>query len=262
MTYAGWSSRSSTEDDDGGTFSRSDGREARPKLLIVIEQRALLRGFLTAWIGSLNQGFEVIGIADAEMALPLEALTRASLIVLGASVEALSNSWLDRQVTWLRANRSDVSLAAIVDLGDQGAAIGNVCHDRLLLQGYIPMSSSMEVAAAALQLVAAGGVYIPPSVGKHGMPRETVSVGPMQQSSASSLTARLTPRERAVLELLEQGMANKVIAYRLGMSQSTVKAHVHSIISKLNVRNRTEAAMSSYRPAMASSRVAVPQTQV
>jgi two-component system nitrate/nitrite response regulator NarL len=45
--------------------------------------------------------------------------------------------------------------------------------------------------------------------------------------------------------MLEQGMANKIIAYRLSLSQSTVKAHVHSIISKLNVRNRTEAAVTS-----------------
>ena len=38
-------------------------------------------------------------------------------------------------------------------------------------------------------------------------------------------------------------MANKIIAYRLSLSQSTVKAHVHNIISKLNVSNRTEAAV-------------------
>ena len=48
-----------------------------------------------------------------------------------------------------------------------------------------------------------------------------------------------------MLELLEQRMANKIIAFRLGLSQSTVKAHVHSIFSKLNVRNRTEATVTS-----------------
>lgn len=262
MTYAGWSSPSSTIDDDGEAFSTADGKHVRPRLLIVIERRALVRSLFTTWIGSLNQGSEVIAIADAELALPLEALTRATLVILGACAEALSNSWLNRQVAWLRANRSDVPLAAIVDPGDLDAVIGNSRDDRPLLQGYIPTSSSMDVAAAALQLVAAGGIYVPPSAGKHRTAAEAVSVDPMQQPPASSLTARLTPRERAVLELLEQGMANKIIAYRLGMSQSTVKAHVHSIISKLNVRNRTEAAMSSYRPAMTSARVAVPQTQV
>ena len=48
-----------------------------------------------------------------------------------------------------------------------------------------------------------------------------------------------------VLELLMQGMANKIIAFRLGMSQSTVKVHVHSIIRKFNVRNRTEVAVTA-----------------
>ena len=49
-----------------------------------------------------------------------------------------------------------------------------------------------------------------------------------------------------MLELLEHGLPNKIIAYRLEMAQSTVKAHVHSIIAKLNVRNRTEAAVARY----------------
>ena len=55
--------------------------------------------------------------------------------------------------------------------------------------------------------------------------------------------AELTSRERAVLSLLASGMPNKVIARRLGMSLSTVKAHAHHIIRKLRVGNRTEAAL-------------------
>ena len=49
-----------------------------------------------------------------------------------------------------------------------------------------------------------------------------------------------------MLELLKCGLPNKIISYRLEMSPSTVKAHVHNIIVKLNVRNRTEAAVARY----------------
>ena len=49
-----------------------------------------------------------------------------------------------------------------------------------------------------------------------------------------------------MLDLLERGLPNKLIAYRLGMSPSTVKAHVHNIIAKLRVRNRTEAAVARH----------------
>jgi DNA-binding NarL/FixJ family response regulator len=55
-----------------------------------------------------------------------------------------------------------------------------------------------------------------------------------------------------VLEFLTQGMPNKIIAYRLGMSQSTVKVHVHNILNKLKVTNRTAAAVTARRMQTAS----------
>ena len=53
----------------------------------------------------------------------------------------------------------------------------------------------------------------------------------------------LTPREIAVLDAVRQGRPNKIIAQELGISESTIKVHVHRIMKKLKVRNRTQAAM-------------------
>ena len=113
---------------------------------------------------------------------------------------------------------------------------------RLSLQGHIPTSSTLEIAKAALRLIFVGGSYSP------RMPQETGPLdgsGPDPSGSASAPVPKLTPREMRVIELLMQGMANKIIAFRLGMSQSTVKVHVHSIIRKFNVRNRTEVAVTA-----------------
>ncbi|NGP18396.1 response regulator transcription factor [Devosia chinhatensis] len=52
----------------------------------------------------------------------------------------------------------------------------------------------------------------------------------------------LTPRERQVLELLSEGYQNKLIADRMALSEHTVKVHVHNLITKLRVTNRTQAA--------------------
>ena len=57
----------------------------------------------------------------------------------------------------------------------------------------------------------------------------------------------LTPREREVLALLGRGMANKVIARELGLAEKTVKAHVSSILAKLGVADRTQAALYAVR---------------
>jgi DNA-binding NarL/FixJ family response regulator len=57
----------------------------------------------------------------------------------------------------------------------------------------------------------------------------------------------LTPREVQVLELLAEGLANKAIAGRLGISDQTVKFHVAAILGKLGVANRTEAVRAAVR---------------
>ena len=51
----------------------------------------------------------------------------------------------------------------------------------------------------------------------------------------------MTPRQTTVLSLLQQGKANKIIAYELGMSESTVKVHIRNIMRKMGATNRTQA---------------------
>jgi DNA-binding NarL/FixJ family response regulator len=57
----------------------------------------------------------------------------------------------------------------------------------------------------------------------------------------------LTPREREVLALLAEGLANKMIAPRLGISEHTVKTHVAAVYEKLHARNRAEAVVAAAR---------------
>jgi two-component system, NarL family, response regulator LiaR len=63
----------------------------------------------------------------------------------------------------------------------------------------------------------------------------------------------LTPREREVLSLVGRGMANKVIARELGLAEKTVKAHVSSILGKLGVADRTQAALYAVREGLVSA---------
>ncbi len=211
--------------------------------LIIVERRALVSEFLKNWIIGLHQVLNVTSVADADGSVSPEALAQATMVIIGVGALVLSSAWFDRQVSWIRANRADIPIVAILD-ADEDAELGATLLDTRL-QGCIPTSSSVGVAAAALQLVTAGGLYFPRVARQNEPPPNVPPSSMVRQVSASPLVAKLTPRERAVLELLEQGMANKIIAYRLSLSQSTVKAHVHSIISKLNVRNRTEAAVTS-----------------
>jgi DNA-binding NarL/FixJ family response regulator len=84
--------------------------------------------------------------------------------------------------------------------------------------------------AAAVEAAAAGLIAIPAD-----------SAAPALAPIRERATATLTPRERQVLNMIASGLANKEIAYRLGVAESTVKFHVASIMTKLDAGSRTEA---------------------
>lgn len=108
-------------------------------------------------------------------------------------------------------------------------------------KGYIPTSTTPAVAVEAIQLVIAGGVYVPASC---------LLASPSEQCSPAINRKRLsmfTARQTAVIEALRTGKANKLIAYELNMRESTVKVHVRNIMKRLNAKNRTEVAYLASR---------------
>jgi DNA-binding NarL/FixJ family response regulator len=102
-------------------------------------------------------------------------------------------------------------------------------------RGYIPSSLPFNIAVEAVRLVEAGGVFLPASS----------FVDRQQPGSPAKAGVALTDRQTAVLEEIRQGKANKQIAYKLNMSEHTVKVHLRHIMKKLKARNRTEVAIFS-----------------
>jgi len=209
-------------------------------VIMIVDRRALIRSFLGDWIAGCRPGCEVISLAETEGALCDDLMVRVALVIFGLQPREIAMPWLKRQIGLLRAYCDTLPMAAIVDFDGDPSVIEYI--RQVGLHSYIPTTSSPRVAAAALLLIAAGGVYTPGFLNELTTSQELIVDGVSPVVTAES-AVKLTPREKAVLDLLETGMANKLIAYQLALSQSTVKAHVHSIISKLNVRNRTEAAL-------------------
>jgi DNA-binding NarL/FixJ family response regulator len=102
------------------------------------------------------------------------------------------------------------------------------------VQAYIPTSVTFDVMTEAIKLGIAGGTYYPTCI---------LSVCAHDREFKQDSMYALTPRELAVLDAVRQGRPNKIIAQELGISESTIKVHVHRIMKKLKVRNRTQAAM-------------------
>lgn len=107
-------------------------------------------------------------------------------------------------------------------------------------RGFLPTSLSLKVLMGALELVLAGGVYVPSSLLESAPTRQGGFEG---EDRPAEPWSELTRRQRDVLALISQGKSNKLIADALSMSESTVKAHVKQIIKRLHVSNRTQAAL-------------------
>ncbi len=106
-------------------------------------------------------------------------------------------------------------------------------------KGYIPSTENFEMVNEVVRFILAGGTYIPVDYlfdCGPGSPRAT---------QGSPLTDTLTERERSVVKALQEGKSNKVIAYKLGLSEGTVKVHLRNIMRKLKAKNRTEVAIKS-----------------
>jgi DNA-binding NarL/FixJ family response regulator len=111
--------------------------------------------------------------------------------------------------------------------------------------GFIPKSASHELMRSALQLVFAGGVYIPPEI----LAREQPISAPRKPSVGGRIIVSpadvgLTDRQLDVLALMMQGKNNKAICRSLDLAEPTVKNHVTAILKALKVSNRTEAVIA------------------
>jgi DNA-binding NarL/FixJ family response regulator len=117
------------------------------------------------------------------------------------------------------------------------------------VRGYIPTASTtLEVAVGIIYLVKAGGIFVPPS---------SLSLRKCKLSATHDpiATQKFTARQMAVLDRLKRGQTNKIIAFELNMSQSSVKTHIQNIMKKMNATNRTEVACLAQKLGMDKTRM-------
>ena len=108
--------------------------------------------------------------------------------------------------------------------------------------GFISKSSKIEEIATSVESIFEGNVCLPSEILRTSSTRNRV-----KKEDAISLDQirSLTRKELAVLKYLTQGLANKVIAYELNISETTVKSHVSSILKKLGASNRVKVVASA-----------------
>jgi len=111
---------------------------------------------------------------------------------------------------------------------------------RMGVRGIVSKDLPGEILAAAVRLVLAGGTFIPPGLVEYCQGKPASAPADLGRAR---MVAQLTQRELEILEQVRAGHPNKVIAYELRMSESTVKTHLRNIMRKAKAKNRTELAL-------------------
>jgi DNA-binding NarL/FixJ family response regulator len=185
----------------------------------------MIRVLLDVSSPALRAGLRALLTSDASIKVVNDSLEddlEADVIITSASHVALLNN-----------NGGDSPSAGLLVLSDDplnARDLRRFSH----AWGILPSDASPEELSAAVHALSQGLVVGAPSL-LFGSENEPLSQGP------------LTDRELEVLGLLSRGLANKQIAASLGISEHTVKFHVSSIYTKLNVTSRTEAVREGLR---------------
>ena len=104
--------------------------------------------------------------------------------------------------------------------------------------GFIPKSIDIDSIGGAIEAVLAGDTWTPPDV-------DLTAAEDKETADLVRRLGTLTPQQVRVLTMLSEGLLNKQIAYELGVSEATVKAHVSAILDKLGVDSRTQAVIAA-----------------
>jgi DNA-binding NarL/FixJ family response regulator len=211
--------------------------------ILVVDDHVLIRDALRGVLKELKDEADVLEASDCRQAMALisDNANELGLILLDLNLP-------DRDgfaaLSELRERYPGISVVVLSGQHDRSSVIKAFDLGAL---GFIPKSGQREVMLSALQLIFAGGTYIPPEA---IIPdRETISppeAKPPGKASQCKTPADLglTERQVDVLALMMQGKSNKAICRVLDLAEPTVKNHVTAILKALKVTNRTEAVIA------------------
>ena len=207
--------------------------------LLTIDDHALFRQGLKFLLIDLQSDLECLEAESLDEALALDDKESVEFVLLDyhlrdsegvTSLKRISTAFENAVIVLLSGEEEPQLIRQLID---QGAA------------GYIPKSSSQDVLIAALKLILAGGVYIPPIAMNTAAAASGAYV--MQPEHADRGLNALSKRQQEVLALAVQGKSNKAIARELNIAEGTVKAHLSAAFRALGVSNRTEAVYAASR---------------
>ena len=200
---------------------------------IVADDHPLFREALIHAIGNCVSGARIVE-ADSLDTLQqvVEENSQADLLFLDLSMPGVSGF---SALAWLRSNHPLLPTVIVSALDDPAVIRRAIQHGA---SGFIPKSSPIATLEAGIRAVLDGEVWLPVGIDVRDDHLES------EEARIAAALSSLTPHQFRVLMMLGEGLLNKQIAYQLGVSEATIKAHVTAILRKMDVNNRTQAVLA------------------
>jgi DNA-binding NarL/FixJ family response regulator len=217
--------------------------------LVIADDHPLFRDALRQAVGSVVASARIDEAGSfEELTALLDQDSDVDLVLLDLSMPGISGF---SGLIYLRAQFPAIPVV-IVSASDDGGTIRQSLD--FGASGFIPKRFGVETLRDAIMKVLEGDVWVPADT-------DLSSATDPELARLRDRLVTLTPQQVRVLMMLSEGLLNKQIAYELGVSEATIKAHVSAILQKLGVESRTQAVIAAAKIAGNQWRQGTPSQQ-
>jgi DNA-binding NarL/FixJ family response regulator len=217
--------------------------------LVIADDHPLFRDALRQAVASVVPSAKIDEAGSFEdLTALLEQDSEVDLVLLDLTMPGISGF---SGLIYLRAQYPAIPVAIVSATDDSGTIRRSLDFGA---SGFIPKRFGVETLRDAIVKVMGGEVWVPPDT-------DLAAATDPEMTRLRDRLVTLTPQQVRVLMMLSEGLLNKQIAYELGVSEATIKAHVSAILQKLGVESRTQAVIAAAKIAGDNWRQSVPSAQ-
>jgi DNA-binding NarL/FixJ family response regulator len=208
--------------------------------IVVADDHQVVRTGFAALLDT-QPDFTVVGTAcDGAQAVRIGGELRPDVVLMDVRMPGMDGIEATRRLAGSGAGGPRILILTTFDLDEY-------VYDALRAgaSGFLLKDVTAERLFDAVRVIAAGEALLAPSVTRR-LISEFALQRPRPDAPPATVLAALTPRETQVLRLVAEGLSNHEIAARLIVTEETIKTHVSRVLSKLGLRDRTQAVVTAY----------------